>query len=141
MRVLIACLALLASGCGGFSWPTLAPEADVESVLLAETRRASDALGVKVEGRITDEWSPGQVEAAAGGQAALAWYTPGVAWYYRPLVAKHVSIEPEGGKETARNVAAHEVAHAVSIGHGCAHWRCAYAAGATPTYPNPGGCE
>jgi hypothetical protein len=115
--------------------PTAAGD-PVEEMLLAETARFAGQLGLKVRGEITDTISKAQ--QTSGIPDPTAWYSGGVAWYYRPRVRETVSLEPEPGHETATNVAAHEVCHAVSRFHDLEHWTC-QAEIATPTYPKPNG--
>lgn len=126
--------ATLATGCS-FRYEPTASSSVVEATLLSETARAAGALGVRVHGEITDTISKAQ--QVAGQEDPTGWYSGGVAWYYRPQVARFVSIEPEGGHETARNVAGHEVCHAISSFHDVTHWEC-MARVAAPTYPRPG---
>lgn len=126
-------LGLLATSCG-FRYEATAPGNPVEEALLSETARAAGAIGVRVRGEITDTISPAQL--SPGVPAPTAWYSGGVAWFYRPMIAKYVSIDPEPGRETARNVATHEVCHAVSYHHDLAHWECMNTY-AVPTYPRP----
>ncbi len=86
--------------------------------------------GVQVVGKITDDRSKYQTGNPLG------WYQAGVAWYYRPLIESQVSLAPEPGKETAANIAAHEVCHAKNPHHDLAHWSCMNK-WAVPTYPRP----
>lgn len=130
---------LLLAGCN-FRYEPTSANSPVEEMLLAETARAAGALSVRVHGEITDTISPaqiGQTNQAGGAGLPTGWYQAGVAWYYRPRVAVTVSIDPEPGRETARNVAGHEVCHAVSFFHDLAHWKCMDSV-AAPTYPRPG---
>jgi len=106
----------------------------VEEALLAETARAAGAIGVSVRGEITDTISPAQLSPEAG--SPVAWYSGGIAWYYRPQVAKYVSLEPEPGKIIPRDIATHEVCHALSRRHDLPHWECMNTY-AVPTYPRP----
>lgn len=130
---------LLFAGCG-FRYEPTSANGVVEETLLAETARAAGVLNVRVHGEITDTISKGRVEQAnqAGGAGLpTGWYQAGVAWYYRPRVAVTVSIDPTPGRETARNVAGHEVCHAISYFHDLTHWNCMNSV-AAPTYPRPG---
>jgi hypothetical protein len=127
--VLFALVAVFSTGCGTMK-SGLEPTSLVEDALIAETAHFAGVLNVQVRGEITDKRYDTPLGRAAG------WYSGGVAYYDREMVAKYVSIEPEAGKETARNVAAHEVAHAVHYNHDAAHW-CLTARIATPTYPPP----
>lgn len=126
-----AFLALSASACGGLNLPTSPASTPEEEMLLSETTRLAGMLFVKVRGEITDA-----CYETPGGQA-LGWLSNGVAYYNRALVAQYVSISPEAGKETATNIAAHEVCHTQTPGHNLLHWNCSLSLGATPTYPRP----
>lgn len=127
---------LLLVGCFRYE-PTVATNV-LEEALLSETARAAGAMGVRVHGEITDTISSAQ--RVAGRPDPTGWYQAGVAWYYRPRIEPTVSIDPAPGKETARNIAAHEVAHAKHRNHDCAHW-CLCNKFAVPTYPSPGDCS
>lgn len=133
---IIAALALVGAlvvGCS-FKYQPTGASSEVEGVLLKETARSAGALSVNVHGEITETISKGQ--QAPGQNDPVGWYQAGVAWYYRPQVARYVSLEPEAGHETARNVAGHEVCHAVSFFHDLKHWECMNGV-AAPTYPRP----
>lgn len=142
MRLTLAVIVTTAmlSGCG-FRYEPTAASGEVEGACLVETKRASDALSTKVRGEITDKISPAQVpDVNSKVGPPVAWYDSGVAWYYRPQVAKYVSIDPEAGKVTARDIAGHEVCHNTRVGslsHDVTHWECMNRV-ATPTYPRPG---
>jgi len=103
--------------------------------LVDHTAAAAAQQQVKVRGEITDKMYPGLAKVNP-----TAWYDAGVAYYYRPNVARYVSLVPEPGKETALNIATHEVCHAKHRAHDCAHWLC-MDKWATPTYPEPGRCK
>lgn len=133
MKRLIPFIVLLA-GCG-FKYEPTASTNVLEDALLSETARAAGALSVRVHGEITDTISNGQIKQ--GQVAPTGWYQAGVAWYYRPRIEPTVSIDPTPGKETARNIAGHEVCHAISFFHDNAHWNCMNSV-AAPTYPRPG---
>lgn len=128
--------ALLATGCCGAPYPTEAGEdfTEVEMALVDHTARFAAQLGVNVRGVVTSEMHPSFVQAKVN---ATAWYESGVAYYYRPAVAEHVRLVPTPGCETATNIAAHEVAHAIFRAHDINHWCCTRNMGATPTYPSP----
>jgi len=131
---IITFAALLGGGCG-FKYEPTAPSDGVEEMLLSETLRIASAASVKVRGEMTETIASGQV--VMGQEAPTAWYSAGVAWFYRPQVKRFVSIEPEPGHETATNVAGHEVCHAVTGPmHGRRHWQC-MSRYAGPTYPEP----
>ena len=134
LTLLAFVIAVLLGACGFAYEPTSATTA-VELMLLSETARHAATLGAKVRGEITETISTGQIPCV--GPWPTGWYQAGVAWYYRPMVGKYVSIEPEAGHETATNVSAHECCHVVSPFHDVVHWRCS-ASIATPTYPYPG---
>lgn len=127
-------LALVLSGCGFKYKPTDSSNV-LEDALISETARAAGVLNVRVHGEITNTISKGQ--QIAGQPDPTGWYQAGVAWYYRPRIEPTVSIDPAPGKETARNVAGHEVCHAISYFHDMAHWKCMTNV-AAPTYPRPG---
>jgi hypothetical protein len=133
----ILAAALLTAGCGtNFEYATTGASGLVEEKLLSETGRIATAATAKVRGEITENLAPNQ--AVMGQEAPVGWYLSGVAYYYRPQVAKHVTLEPAPYKETATNVSGHEVCHAVTGSpHDVKHWECMnrYAA---PTYPYPG---
>lgn len=132
MRWLAPLIVLAAAGCGA-SLPTgQDANTDVEYALLAETPAHAFTLGVTVEGRIVekDPWASPEVGVVVGR------YQAGVAYYMRPAVALYVSVAPEAGKETARNVAGHEVCHTRTREHNLVHWQC-MASIAAPTYPQP----
>lgn len=138
MKRIIPFIVLLA-GCN-FRYEPTAANSVLEEALLSETARAAGALNVRVHGEITDTISPAQIEQVnqAGGKGTpTGWYQAGVAWYYRPRIEPTVSIDPTPGKETARNIAGHEVCHAISFFHDTAHWNCMNSV-AAPTYPRPG---
>lgn len=130
LLVLFAYVAVFSTGCGIKGPTTLDAETPVEMALLAETAHFAGVLNVQVRGEITDQ----RYDTPAG--RAAGWYSGGIAYYDREMVAQYVSLEPEAGHETARNVAAHEVAHALHHNHDAAHW-CLTARIATPTYPAP----
>jgi hypothetical protein len=127
-------LALSLSACGVTSPTEVTASSSVEAMLLSETTRYSALLGKHIEGVITEEryFTP-QGEA-------LAWYINSTAYYNRALTEQLVSIAPEGGKELATNVAAHEVAHSIEWGHNCIHVNVVRKLGAQSTYPVPEGC-
>ena len=122
-------LLVMLHGCGR-PWDIVDANSPVEEMLLHETDRFASTLHVRVNGEITDTFYGGDSWVATG------WYSRGVAYYYRPEVERNVSIEPKAGRETATNIAAHEVAHAISPFHDCKHWTLC-ASIATPTYPSP----
>lgn len=129
------CLAL--TGCGTFAHPTEAEETftTVERALVDQTARFAAELGVSVRGKITSRLHPTYVNANA---VAVAWYERGVAYYYRPSVARHVSLVPEPGKETVASIASHEVCHALYPHHEWQHWECNTKLSGQATYPRPG---
>lgn len=124
---------LVLAGCGGGStWTPTEASNPVEDALISDTAKWAGVKSVKVRGEITDE-----VLDAQKVEGLVGFYDRGVAWYYRPMVAKYVSIEDEPGHETAGNVSAHEVCHAVTgPQHDIPHWDC-MASIARPTYPRP----
>jgi len=136
LLVVAAVVAVLLPGCSkAAQWSPVDPSSDVEGVLISETARFAGLHGVKVRGEITEKLSPAQ---AASGQNPTGWYEAGVAYYYRPMIAKYVTVEPTAGHETATNVAHHEVCHAVTgRAHDLAHWKCNGTFGSTATYPAP----
>ncbi len=123
-------------GACNFQYEPTGASSLVEEALLAETALAAGLQSVRVRGEITDTISPAQ--KVPGQPDPTAWYSGGVAWYYRPQVARNVSIAREPGRETARNVATHEVCHATHPHHNLSHWQC-MARWAEPTYPKPMG--
>lgn len=129
----ISAAALLMTGCG-LANPTEASEpfTAVEMALVDNTARFADQIGVRVRGEITT-----QRYVLPDGAEAAGWYIAGVAYYNRDMAAKWISLVPEPGRETAANVAAHEVAHAIYHNHDASHWCCTQHMGATPTYPAP----
>ena len=131
----IAAMAAALVGCAS-PYPTEAAEhyTAVEMALVDHTARYAAQLGVQVRGVITSKMYPG---FAAAGIDATAWYEGGVAYYYRPNVARWVSLVPAPGQEAATNIAAHEVAHAIYPWHAADHWCCTQHMGAVPTYPFP----
>lgn len=129
-RNLVVAAFLALAACGG-SLPTSPASSPEEEMLLTETSRFAGLLKVNVRGEITT-----QRYFATGGEA-LGWLQNGIAYYNRDLVAQWVSILPEAGKETASNIAAHEVCHTQSTGHDLLHWNCSRSIGAVPTYPRP----
>jgi len=134
MRKLLL-VALFTAGCG-FQWEPLSPSNTIEDLLISETARYAGMMGVKVHGEMTDDLTKGQKL-----QEPLAFYDSGIAWYYRPLVQQHVTIEngndcPSGTCLRATDVAAHEVCHAKHPLHDLAHWECSNK-WAVPTYPRP----
>lgn len=104
---------------------------EVEMALIDSTARWSGQLGVNVRGEITTE------SYVMSSGRATAWYSGGVAYYDREMVERYVRLVPTPGCETAANVAAHEVAHALYMAHDISHWCCMVHMGATPTYPPP----
>lgn len=137
MRRYGVALGLLVAGCG-FRYEATAPRDPVEESLLAETARAAGAIQVNVHGEITDTISSAQITPDA--PAPVAWYSGGIAWYYRPQVVKYVSLGDEPGKVSTRNIATHEVCHALSRRHDLPHWECMNKY-AVPTYPRPGSAK
>lgn len=138
MRRLAAVLCLVVAvpflpACG-LSNPTgFEPESEVEIMLLSETARFASLMNVKVRGEIVERYP----WASSGQPIPTAWYEGGVAYYYRSMVKLNVSIEVAPGKETATNVAAHEVCHAkTGSPHDRLHWDCMNTY-AFPTYPKP----
>lgn len=130
MQWMLIVAAVGMAACGATT-PTTAPTTPVEDALLAETARLAAVLGVRVRGEITEKrYITPQGEATG-------WYSGGVAYYNRAMVAQGVSLEPEPYRETATNVAGHEVCHTQSRGHDLLHWGCS-ARIAAPTYPRPG---
>lgn len=107
-----------------------------EMALVDNTARWAGQRGVKVRGEITTERYTG-VDADGKSWEAAGWYKAGVAYYNRDMVARWVTLVPTPGCETAANVAAHEVAHALYHAHDAQHWCCTQHMGATPTYPAP----
>ena len=136
MKLSILFVVLLTAACS-FSYRPSSPSDDVEAMLLSETARFAGMLKVAVHGEMTDSISAAQREGLEPKGYPAGWYLAGVAWYYRPQVKRFVTLEPEAGHETATNVAAHEVCHAVSPWHDLQHWRCSRDI-AVPTYPMPG---
>jgi len=133
----IAAAAALLTGCTA-ARPTEASETytTIEMALVDNTARWAGQLGVKVRGEITTERYTG-VDASGVAWEATGWYIAGVAYYNREQVARWVRLVPTPGCETAANVAAHEVAHALYHAHDAQHWCCTQHMGATPTYPAP----
>jgi len=135
----IIALALALTGCERVA-PT-AVSADtftaIEMALVDHTARFADQIGVRVRGVVTDRLDSRFI---GDGQNVVAWYEAGTAYYYRPRVALYVALVPTPGRETASNIAAHEVAHARYRNHDCAHWRLSDEI-ADPTYPEPGVCR
>lgn len=131
---LLALTAMCAAfvGCAA-PYPTEASETftSVEMALVDNTARFAAQLGVSVRGEITTR----QYVTPQG--RALGWYSAGVAYYDRAMVAQYVRLVPTPGCETASDVAAHEVAHALYHNHDAQHWCCTRHMGATPTYPAP----
>lgn len=132
MRYLLPILLVLTE-CS-FRYEATSPSDPIEEALLSETAWAAGAMGVEVHGEITDTISPAQ--RVVGQSDPVAWYAAGVAWYYRPQVQRYVSLTPEPYKETAKNIAVHEVCHALHRNHDLAHWECMNK-WASPTYPYP----
>ena len=130
MRYLLP-LVLLLTACHPYG--VTSPSGEKEALLLSETDRFATLMGVKVRGEISDRQPQSFISA---GVTAAGWYEGGVAYYYRPEIERHMSIEPEAGKETCTNVAAHETCHALHRNHDLAHWSCMNQ-WATPTYPHP----
>jgi hypothetical protein len=128
------CLAL--SACG-IKLLTLSSSGEVEAKLISETARFAGMQQVSVRGVITDAQYTGTYPNGDKWEAT-GWYSAGVAYYNRAMVAKTVSIEPEAYKETATNVACHEVCHYLWPSHNMAHWQCMNK-WAQPTYPIPNG--
>lgn len=127
----LVALATLMTGCGMAS-PTAASDfTPVEQALVDDTARWAGQLGVSVRGEITTQRYDTPQGRAAG------WYQGGVAYYDREMVAEYVRLVPTPGCETASNVAAHEVAHAIYSAHDISHWCCTVHMGAVPTYPAP----
>jgi hypothetical protein len=126
----LAAAAALLTGCAA-AYPTEASDgfSPVEMALVDQTARWAGQLGVRVRGEITNRMHPGLASVNP-----TAWYEAGVAYYYRPNVERLVRLVPTPGCETAANVAAHEVAHAIYYAHDISHWCCAIHMGATPTY-------
>lgn len=130
----ISAAALLLTGCGlaNPSAVSASTFTSVEMALVDDTARWAGQLGVKVEGRITTDRY-----VLPDGAEAAGWYSGGIAYYNRDMAAKWISLVPEPGRETAANVAAHEVAHAIYHNHDASHWCCTQHMGAGPTYPAP----
>lgn len=124
---------LVSLGCN-FEYSFVEPSGIVEEMLISETARFAGILGVQVRGEITDKLAPNQISAVV---TPLSWYDEGIAYYYRPMLHR-VSLTPEAGKETATNIAAHEVCHSKHFLHDISHWLCSDDL-ATPTYARPGG--
>ena len=120
-------------GCGAVA-PTVDPATELEMLLIAETSRFAGMMGVQVRGEITDQHYTGI--GPSGPWEATGWYQAGVAYYNRGMVAKTVSIDVEPYKETASNVACHEVAHALEPQHDIKHWTL-MSRYCVPTYPRP----
>jgi len=129
----MAAAAALLAGCAA-AYPTEPDEAfsAVEMALVDHTARFAGQLGVNVRGEITIKMHPGLASLNPTG-----WYEAGVAYYYRPNVERYVCLVPTPGGQTASNVAAHEVAHAIYYPHDISHWCCTKHMGAEPTYPAP----
>lgn len=127
------CVAMV--GCG-ITQPTEAEETftTVERALVDNTARFAAELRVSVRGEITSKLHPSLV---AANVVAAAWYEKGVAYYYRPNIAKYVRLVPEPGMETAANIAAHETCHALHRDHDLAHWECNTRLSGAATYPRP----
>jgi len=121
-------------GCVSSVYPTEAEESftAVEMALVDDTARWAAQLGVSVRGVVTS-----RMHVRLAYLNPTAWYEAGVAYYYRPNVARYVRLVPTPGCETAANVAAHEVAHALFHDHDANHWCCTFHMGAGPTYPAP----
>jgi hypothetical protein len=128
---LAAVTAALLTGCA-VARPTEASEfSATEMALVDDTARWAGQLEVNVRGEITT-----RTHITPQGRAT-GWYEGGVAYYDREMVAEWVRLVPTPGCETAANVAAHEVAHALYPTHDISHWCCTVHMGATPTYPPP----
>lgn len=133
--VFILLVIALIPGCGHSQWATTDPTTESELLLISETARFAKLQGVDVVGEITE--TPYIVPAGqqgcpadhAGGCYAAGWLQSGVAYYYRPIIK-------DTSPADCTNIAAHEVAHAISPYHDAKHW-CASAKFATPTYPPP----
>ena len=109
-------LVLTLCGCEGAWSPTEASADPREEHVLSETERFAVVLGVRVEGRLTDDVYKCATEDGTPTVAA-GWYDRGVAWYYRPnLKAKDLSYGTE--------LAAHEVCHAIEPTHNARHKAC-----------------
>lgn len=121
------------AGCGFEYSPTRATD-EVEAKLVSETAKFAGILGVQVQGKITESITDEQRQALTA-DTGWSWYDKGTAWYYRPGL-NHVSLEPEEGKITASQLAAHETCHALANNHSLLHWQCS-AKLSTPTYPRP----
>ena len=128
----MAAAAALLAGCAA-AYPTEPDEefSAVEMALVDNTARFAGQLGVNVRGEITTK----QYVTPEG--RATGWYLAGVAYYDREMVEQHVRLVPTPGCQTASNVAAHEVAHAIYYLHDISHWCCTKHMGAEPTYPAP----
>lgn len=131
----IALIAILMAGCG-FKYSPTEASSPIEDELLSKTALFAGMKSLRVHGEITET-----IEDSQKVEGLVGWYDAGVAWYYRPAVLKYVSLSgelcPEAPRcELAKNIAAHEVCHAISRQHDPAHWECS-ASLATPTYPRP----
>lgn len=101
-------------GCGG-AWSPVSPSSGPEEFILGETTRFATKLRVKVRGELTD--TVYSVMYNGVPTPAAGWYDRGVAYYYRPYIAKQTN-------ETCSAIAAHEVCHAVEYFHNEKHEAC-----------------
>lgn len=139
MRRVALALALAPLGCLP-SAPTFDAQTEGEALVISETARFAGMLGVRVHGELVDQtrlYPPGQYGCPADAKAscyATGWLEGGVAWYYRRGIAEAWEI---GGAGLVSGIAAHEVAHALHLGHDAAHYCEIVRLGAVPTYPPP----
>lgn len=128
MRRGIAGLALVLAACAGL--PTVDPVGENEAFVVAEAARYAGELGLRVRGEITTEtrwFKPGEAGCPSSppiGCYAAGYYDAGVAYFYRPWVARQE-------RPALSEVACHEVCHAAPgayLGH-TAEWRACMARG------------
>ena len=137
MKKLVCAVVLTACGCSGQTWSPVDPSTVNETIILQETERYSRLLNVRVVGHVTNEMY------LVGTQYAAGWYVGtygksavGEAYFYIPTI-RQLQPAVSDGPEHVTNVAAHEVAHAVTgPNHDKRHW-CVMASVARPTYPDP----
>lgn len=131
-------LALAACTGSGPTSPDSVPT-EREAFILQKTTEFSDALlsmGLihsKVKGSISDQRNTyGCEQANFEGCHDTGWYANNTAYYYRPDV--NSTTPPFGSYDLLRDIAAHEVCHAFTSGHGELHKNCIRKLGAEPTY-------
>ena len=127
-------LALALAGCGVERG--IEASSPVEGALIAQTAHYAGVMVVQARGEITTKATSEQK-----AQEVVGWWTPGVAWYYRPNVERFIGLVPGECPEAPRcetpdNVTVHELCHSLSPFHDALHWTCS-AKYARPTYPRP----